>query len=81
MPRLVLVAGLLLLAVYGLIEVNAWRIRDAADAAACTSLYHAARSAADTARIDAGLAPRERGQGGFQGNLRCGELRRRNRTR
>jgi hypothetical protein len=52
------------------------RYGDQEDAVLCAGLYAHARTAADTAAIDANLSPKERGRQ-YRNNVRtCGELRR-----
>ena len=77
MPRSVIVGGLVILLLVAGYELYTFRVRDAADAAVCKGWYHAARTRADSTRIDIQLAPRARsGAEMATPNLTCGELRR-----
>ena len=83
MPRSVLVGGALILVGMALLEVNRFRLQDAADASICASFYSHAATAADTARIDLRYPSEARGGHNEDSapGLTCGALRRGGRIR
>ena len=69
-------AGVILILFAIVVGFMTTRYGDREDAVLCAGLYAHARTAADTAGIDAGPSPKERGRQYRNGVRTCGELRR-----
>ena len=69
-------AGIALVLLAIVVGFMSTRYGDREDAVVCAGAYAHARTAADTARIDAELSPKERGRQYRNGVRTCGELRR-----